>query len=71
MPASITTRRQRRQMVLRALRGESMAALGREYGLDRRTVQMHVSRAVAEAEERREEAREELEYRREVEGLIS
>lgn len=66
MPITNTSRRQRREMILRALRNENMADLGREYGLHRSTVERHRTNAVREADERYEEAREELEFWREV-----
>lgn len=66
MPTTNTTRAQRREMILRALRGESQTKLGEEYGLTRYTVNRHVKNTVREADRRYEEARQELEFWREV-----
>lgn len=64
MPRKLTPekRRARREMILRALQGENQAALGREYGYSRQRVNEYVTKAIAEAEWRYEEAGEELEY---------
>lgn len=70
MPRTSLSLVQRREMTLRALRGENMAALGREYGVDRRTVEYHRRSATAGARERYEEAVEEMEYRRRVLELL-
>lgn len=69
-PRRSLTLAQRREITLRALRGENMAALGREYGVDRRTVEFHRRSARAGAQERYEEAVEEIEYRRRVLELL-
>lgn len=70
MGASDLTRARRRQMILDAIRSKNYAATGREYGLDRKTVQHHASKAIRGARERYEEAREELAFRREVLELL-
>lgn len=66
MPRKSLTPRQRRTLILRALRGESGYALAKEYPVSHQQIYRLRDAAEAEAEERYEEAREELEFRREV-----
>lgn len=70
MGASDLTRPERRQMILDALRSGNYAATGREYGLSRTAVHDAASRVAREAEDRFEEARDELEFRREILELL-
>lgn len=66
MPRKSLTPRQRREVTIRALRGETAYSLAKEFPVSHQHISRLRDAAEAEAEEMYEDAREELEFRREV-----